>query len=599
MNPNPPINQASIGIYQGNAATVAARLKLFADSRANLRKWHLPTYARLLELPAYETQMKAILKDAFVYDVVMGRALRTVPAIDDTQIVIDRRRIYDERNMQAFSLIIRTFTTENSGDSDSSGAIEDQGHALWLQLVEFNYGISDNNIPNLKVAFYDSLQFRQKLGRTVEEWAAEVRSASTVLISNGHPISEKEKNVVFRKGLIREDMQQSLIFPALTETFEQLVIMARSYAASTLSSSTSTSQRVFYSGDEPPYSSHCFLASGRKLPHSIGECRKYQKLVSSSGQSNKRSYDEIDISDIDYYRCGQKGHYLTTCPNPPVTNAGRSRGRGGRNGRGRGSSGRGGRSFNLWDNDGESDGTTIAIPTAAPVVHAPPPAGYVPPPQSHYFSGALHDQLILICHRNPHRWIFDTGCTSHSAYLRSMFSVLNPHDESMFAANGNAMTVGGIGDAGPFSKVLFLPDLQITLFSQKQAMKEGASISLSADATIYSVLTRTGATFCFVFDGTFWVFENATPTHNASFLSDSSVLFVSGPVICPNAVASISHSGAVHEFLLLHFRLGHMHFRLGHFTRTPSRHMDWISAQSPKCSSGSTPALPSVPADEE
>jgi hypothetical protein len=44
MNPNPPINQALIGIYQGNAAAIAARVDSFTDSRAHLRKWHLPSY---------------------------------------------------------------------------------------------------------------------------------------------------------------------------------------------------------------------------------------------------------------------------------------------------------------------------------------------------------------------------------------------------------------------------------------------------------------------------------------------------------------------------------------------------------------------------
>jgi hypothetical protein len=66
-----------------------------------------------------------------------------------------------------------------------------------------------------------------------------VRSASNVLISNGHPISEFEKTRVFRKDLVREDMQQNPIFPARTETFEQLVITARTYVQSTIFMSSS------------------------------------------------------------------------------------------------------------------------------------------------------------------------------------------------------------------------------------------------------------------------------------------------------------------------------------------------------------------------
>jgi hypothetical protein len=51
------------------------------------------------------------------------------------------------------------------------------------------------------------------------------------------------------------------------------------------------------------------------------------------------------------------------------------------------------------------------------------------------------------------------------------------------------MTIGGLGTAGPFSDVLFLPDLRVNLFSQKQAMRDGSRISLSPDAQNY-VVTR-------------------------------------------------------------------------------------------------------------
>jgi hypothetical protein len=107
--------------------------------------------------------MITIFHDAFIYDVVMGRALRTIPVVGEAQIETDKRAIYDECNLQAYSiLIIRTFTTNNSGLCDSSGVIENNGHALWRRLVDFNYGLTAENIPNLKVAFYDVAQFRQK-----------------------------------------------------------------------------------------------------------------------------------------------------------------------------------------------------------------------------------------------------------------------------------------------------------------------------------------------------------------------------------------------------------------------------------------------------
>jgi hypothetical protein len=86
--------------------------------------------------------------------------------------------------------------------------------------------LTADNIPHLKVVFYDGAQFRQKKERSIDAWAAEVRNASAVLTSNGHAITESEKTLIFRKGLIREDMQHSLNIPARTETFEQLVVTA-------------------------------------------------------------------------------------------------------------------------------------------------------------------------------------------------------------------------------------------------------------------------------------------------------------------------------------------------------------------------------------
>jgi hypothetical protein len=98
---------------------------------------------------------------------------------------------------------------------------------------------------------------------------------------------------------------------------------------------------------------------------------------------------------------------------------------------------------------GNSQHTNAA---AAPTTStpAPPPPGYVQPPHSSHCSGVLQGHLILLCHRHPNRWIYDTGCTAHNTYLRETFHSLVAHDEPMYSANGARMTIGGLGTAGPF-----------------------------------------------------------------------------------------------------------------------------------------------------
>ena len=74
----------------------------------------------------------------------------------------------------------------------------------------------------------------------------------------------------------------------------------------------------------------------------------------------------------------------------------------------------------------------------------------------------------------------------------------------MYAANGAPMKVTGIGTAGTVPNVLYLPDLQANLFSQKQAMREGAKILLSNVGQVSTVTTTDDRVVHFVYDGTFW-----------------------------------------------------------------------------------------------
>ena len=227
MNPQPPIDQNALHIYRGNFAILRARLITFRNARPTLRKWALPSYARKSASPAYERQMKLLYKDAVLSEVAWGQAVRTVPAEDEPPTDTLRRSLYDECNFQIYSLIYRSFNLKNSGTVDASGIPEHDGRALWHHLVKFNYKINDDNIPHLKRRFYNSLIFRQKPVMSLDVWANEVRIASDVLLANRHLISERKKTLVFRQGLIREDLQSTLILTARTETFEQLVESAR------------------------------------------------------------------------------------------------------------------------------------------------------------------------------------------------------------------------------------------------------------------------------------------------------------------------------------------------------------------------------------
>ena len=79
MNPLPPADQNSLHIYRGHHAELRARLIMFRNASATLRKWSIPLYARKSAFPAYESQMKLLFEDAELTDVAMGRAIRTIP----------------------------------------------------------------------------------------------------------------------------------------------------------------------------------------------------------------------------------------------------------------------------------------------------------------------------------------------------------------------------------------------------------------------------------------------------------------------------------------------------------------------------------------
>jgi hypothetical protein len=168
----------------------------------------------------------------------------------------------------------------------------------------------------------------------------------------------------------------------------------------------------------------------------------------------------------------------------------------------------------------------------------------------------------------------------------------------MYAANGARMTIGGLGSAGPFSDVLFLPDLRVNLLSQKQAMRDGSRITLSPDAKIFTVVLPPNRILKFIFDGTFWIWDDDSQFLRPAQMEQSlAVISAAEPTDHADnwsMAATISYSGAVQEFLMLHFRLGHLNYTA--MLRAPQAGT-WT--QSPEYPPGAAAAMPCVPPDEE
>jgi hypothetical protein len=309
------LNQARIPIFMGTERMLRKRFDDLVAHRGYLRKWNLPAYVRKEKFCDFEKAMLSIFRDANLYDVAMGRALRPPnPMAASTNSVIYISAIYVECNRQVYSLLDRTLNLDNSGSSDASGVPEGDGHALWGKLVRFNYGISADNIPNLKRDFFNVITFRQTQDKTIADWAAKVRHAASILAANGHPITESEKILVFRDGLINKTLRAHLIIPARNALFEDLVQLATTFAEV----QEPETPKAFLTTTATTGCPFCLKATGRVLLHIEEECRRKLQTGEHASGTGASTTTKRKVDEVECYKCHKTGHYANKCPSTAV-----------------------------------------------------------------------------------------------------------------------------------------------------------------------------------------------------------------------------------------------------------------------------------------
>jgi hypothetical protein len=543
MNPNPPARQNSeVFIFMGaNAGEIDTKREQYSDNRVHFRKWHLPDYVKGEHFESWLVKMWLLFKDAKLSDVANGTALPIPHGANDTAITIARRAIYMECDSQIYSFIYRTLTIENGGITDSSGIPQDLGHTLLKKLLEINYGTTEDNIPTLKSDFLNPQKSRQGPDMSIDQWAKKIRTDSAVLTSNGHPMSEREKSMVFRKGLLDAKARDVLIIPSRTESFEDLLKTAKAYFENKADSSLSSDKIFLATPSTSPSCPYCLKYRNKSFPHSESACRFKQQQEAQPGE--KRTTEEPDISYITCHCCGGRGHYAYNCPS--LSSGGR-----GSFGRGRGDFGHGGRGFNTSRGRGaggsyqltwipEESENPAQIAAAAPnqrvnAVAAANAANsfmldsnFAP-----FFGNMVTDYSVFKNYPglSQFKWIYDTGCNTHCTFHKPMLSNYSAYRAVMNAANGSEIIINGEGDCQNIHRVKHSDDLHVSLFSQRQAMSEGARITLSPDGHIFTVNTASpnSCTLHFIYDGQFWIWEDREAMEAVNVvLTDNSTMTVS------------------------------------------------------------------------
>jgi hypothetical protein len=197
--------------------------------------------------------------------------------------------------------------------------------------------------------------------------------------------------------------------------------------------------------------------------------------------------------------------------------------------------------------------------TAAPIANPPPPGVY------QHFGGMVTSaraaySVVNVSPPGTLIWIFDCACTSHVSPNFVASHSMQHIDETMLAANDTLVHIKHRGTTGTVSNVLIAHDFSKSLYSHKQLMREGGLATLSPNNQRYTITTNdiSPRTLYFDFDGDFWIWHD-----DYSFTSSESTANIAVNRTSQPMTLRVTHSGAVHEFLLLHFRMGHINY--GHF----------------------------------
>jgi uncharacterized membrane protein YgcG len=564
-------------------------------------KWKFPDYERGINFAAYSLLMTRLFKAAELDMLLNGNWERPDPAdrpggggggnarrLFDAKLVL-----FDARDSLLHTLIQTTFSSSNGGFVDSVSIAQDKGVTLWIHLTQLNEGTSAGKIDSLVKEFQNTAQHRNE---QFEDLESRVRLKRDILVRSGKPITDRNANNVLREALLSIEVQNQLIVPANTLSYDLFAEQAKDLiekmkdgdgTKSIFSVQNGKRKRGQQSTPNATPCSICLSMGKTVTNHTPRTCFK-----NPANKQNKKR--DANNGEVICWTCNQVGHKSDACP----TKGGKG-GRGGKGGKGGRGGGRGGKGSGAGR--GGNNGNTyqaynvagilqnIPIPppppyppsafmTLQPPNPPPPPPDWVWDPSANRWCGMIrfvsntgvsYALAVTLTIKGRHL-ILDSACQQHIGCLRAKFTILSPPQISMAAANGSGMPVEGQGTAYGLPDAMFIPSSQHSLFSTIAARLQGNWVKvefMSGDCIQMSNNNEIPPiVYQFVFNGEFWVHDSESPLPYE----------IQKPIDCqhppvppqgqayPVSVAvartNHNHASAIQRFLLLHLRYGHLSY---------------------------------------